>query len=95
MWSRVASIRQLAGPKGVYQCLGDRPVALFREIESFAVWPQLMAEEFALPHVADWFRRMAPLVESGRPAPRPSSRPIVRHFLTFSVEGQIATGSAV
>jgi|GEM_PF-4405565 hypothetical protein len=25
-----------------------------------------MAEEFALPQFADWFRRMAPLVESGQ-----------------------------
>jgi len=36
------------------------------EIEGFTVWPQLMAEEFALPQFADWFRRMMPLVESGQ-----------------------------
>ena len=36
------------------------------EIESFAVWPQFMAAEFALPQFADWFARMTPLVESGR-----------------------------
>jgi len=36
------------------------------EIESFAAWPQLMAEEFALPQFADWFRHMMPLVESGQ-----------------------------
>ena len=36
------------------------------EIESFAVWPEFMAAEFALPQFADWFARMMPLVESGR-----------------------------
>ena len=36
------------------------------EVESFAVWPQFMAAEFALPQFADWFSRMMPLVESGR-----------------------------
>ena len=36
------------------------------EVEGFAVWPQFMAAEFALPQFADWFSRMMPLVESGR-----------------------------
>ena len=36
------------------------------EVESFAVWQQFMAEEFAMPEFGDWFARMMPLVESGR-----------------------------
>ena len=36
------------------------------EVDSFAAWEQLMAEEFSLPEFPGWFARMTPLVESGR-----------------------------
>jgi hypothetical protein len=76
-WSPCSRRSSAIGPKGstpssrAFLILTDASGPFFTvvtemEIESFAAWPQFMAEEFALPQFADWFHRMAPLVESGR-----------------------------
>lgn len=36
------------------------------EVESLAVWEQLLAEIFSRPEFGEWFAQMVPLVESGR-----------------------------
>ncbi len=36
------------------------------EVDNMAAWEGVVAQELALPQFADWFARMAPLVETGR-----------------------------
>jgi hypothetical protein len=58
---RVRSFRILTDASGPFFT-----VVTEMEVEGFAAWPQVMAEEFAHPSFAEWFARMVPLVESGR-----------------------------